>query len=74
MNVIRKRELVKVSADKGKDVKKELEIWYTIAKKAKWENFGDVQKRFKDADLVGELLVFNIRHNRFRPRCHRRCR
>lgn len=40
--------------------------WFAVAKGADWADFGDVRTVFPDADFVGDLLVFDIRHNRYR--------
>ena len=52
--------------NKSKDVQAEALAWYQAAKNADWSSFADVRESFSDVDLVGRLLVFNIRQNRFR--------
>jgi len=44
----------------------ELGGWYLVAKKAAWKNLIDVRGDFTDADQVGKMLVFNVRHNQYR--------
>jgi mRNA interferase HigB len=66
LNVISKHGLVKLLKGKSKDVQSEVFAWYRIARKTDWASLADVRKHFPDADLVGELLVFNIRQNRYR--------
>ena len=66
MNVISKHGLVKLLKGKSRDVQSEVLAWYRVARKADWASFADVRSHFSDADLVGELLVFNIRQNRYR--------
>lgn len=44
----------------------ELQSWYRIAEHAEWQNLMDVRQQFPSADQVGDVLIFNIRHNRFR--------
>ena len=66
MNVISKHGLVKLLKGKSKDVQSEVFAWYRIARKTDWGSLADVRSHFPDADLVGELLVFNIRQNRYR--------
>jgi mRNA interferase HigB len=50
--------------------------WYTLAKESDWANFAAVHAAIPQADLAGELLVFDMRHNRYRlivfPVFHRR--
>jgi len=43
----------------------ELDLWYKTTRAA-WTNLLDVRQNFGSADQVGHLLVFNIRHNRYR--------
>ena len=66
MNVISKPGLLDLIQDKSKDVQEEALVWYQTARRADWDGFGAVRKDFPDADLVESLLVFNIRHNRYR--------
>jgi mRNA interferase HigB len=66
VNVISKPGLMDFLADKSKDVREEALAWYQAARKADWDSFGAVREDFPDADLVNSLLVFNIRHNRYR--------
>src|ERR1035438_6651668 len=33
---------------------------------ARWDNIQDIRQVFPDADQLGQVLVFNIRHNRYR--------
>ena len=51
---------------KSSEVRAELLAWYRAARKADWSSVADVWDSFPDADYVGELLVFNIRQNRYR--------
>src|SRR5204863_238138 len=45
---------------------KELGGWYRIARRAQWHKFEDVRMAFPSTDQVGAILIFNIRHNRYR--------
>ena len=40
--------------------------WYKAARKAAWRNLLDVRRQFSSTDQIGKVLVFNIRHNRYR--------
>jgi len=40
--------------------------WYRVARVADWKNLADVRKIFPSADIVGNVLIFNLRHNRYR--------
>ncbi|MGD0872914.1 MAG: type II toxin-antitoxin system HigB family toxin [Bryobacteraceae bacterium] len=66
MNVISKTGLADLLQGKSQDVQKEAVAWYALAKSADWPNLAAVRTAFPDADLVGGLLVFNIRRNRYR--------
>lgn len=48
------------------DADAELQNWFAIARKAVWRSLLDVRVDFPDADQVGRILVFNIRHNTWR--------
>src|SRR5437588_7100989 len=43
-----------------------LNAWYKIAKNADWKNFADVRNSWKNSDVVGRFVVFDISHNRCR--------
>ena len=66
MNVVSRHGLEKLVAGLPKDVQKEATAWYKVAHATDWKDFAAVRTHFKDADLVNGLLVFNIRHNRYR--------
>jgi mRNA interferase HigB len=51
---------------KSRDVAEEVAIWFKCATAARWDNIQDVRQSFPDTDQVGQVLVFNIRHNRYR--------
>ena len=40
--------------------------WFQIASSADWASLEDVRQAFRSVDLVGSLLVFNLRGNRYR--------
>jgi mRNA interferase HigB len=66
LNVISKPGLNDLLKGKSRDVQTEALAWYAVARGADWNSFAAVRKQFADADLVGKLLVFNIRQNRYR--------
>lgn len=43
-----------------------LNAWYKIAKDADWGNFAEVRASWKNSDIVGRFVVFDISHNRCR--------
>ncbi|HKF47294.1 MAG TPA: type II toxin-antitoxin system HigB family toxin [Terracidiphilus sp.] len=48
------------------DAAKEIRAWFKIIGEVRWQSFVEVRQVFKDADAVGEYVVFNIRRNRYR--------
>jgi mRNA interferase HigB len=44
----------------------ELDGWYRAARVASWLCLADVQTEFPTTDQVDRVLVFDIRHNRYR--------
>ena len=65
MNVISKRELVKLSA-KHPQAETELLAWHKVARGSDWGSLLDVRRNFPSADLVGMVLIFNILGNQLR--------
>jgi mRNA interferase HigB len=43
-----------------------LNTWYKITKNADWRNFADVRNSWRNSDMVGRFVVFDISHNRCR--------
>ena len=43
-----------------------LNAWYKVAKNADWKNFADVRNSWRNSDVVGRFVVFDISHNRCR--------
>jgi mRNA interferase HigB len=68
VNVISKRGLTElIAANKlDRDTCAELASWYRVARSAHWMRLAEVRTDFPSADQVGNVLVFNIRHNRYR--------
>src|SRR5438270_13292775 len=44
----------------------DLSAWYKSAKKAQWDNFGELKQTFGSADQVGNCVVFDVGNNRYR--------
>ena len=65
MNVIGQRDLRKLI---GKHPQSEAELlaWHKAARSADWRSLMDVRASFASADLVGRVLIFNIRNNDLR--------
>ncbi|MBD2013790.1 type II toxin-antitoxin system HigB family toxin [Microcoleus sp. FACHB-53] len=48
------------------DVKKQIDAWYAIVKKAEWQRFEDVRQIYRKAKAVGNFTVFDIKGNDYR--------
>jgi len=48
------------------DAADELLEWHSTAQRANWRSLVDVRQMFTDADQFKCLLIFNVRHNRYR--------
>jgi mRNA interferase HigB len=66
VNVVSMRGLGLILRGKPRDVSEEVATWFKCAMAARWDSIQDVRQCFPDADQVGQVLVFNIRHNRYR--------
>jgi mRNA interferase HigB len=40
--------------------------WYDLVRHNRFANFSEIRRTFPSADLVGDLVVFNVRGNRYR--------
>ncbi len=40
--------------------------WYDLVRNNRFASFSDVRRTFPSADLVGDVVVFNVRGNRYR--------
>ena len=65
VNVIGKRR-VEEFQKLHSDASDELRRWYAVSSKATWKHLIDLRQDFQDADQIGKLVVFNIRHNTYR--------
>lgn len=65
MHVISRKKLLE-AAETHSDLSGPPDIWYRIAKKAKWKNLLDVRRVFPAADAVDRFTVFNIKGNAYR--------
>lgn len=54
------------AARKYRETAAEIGAWVRIVRAARWRNSAELRATFPDADLVDGLVVFNIRHNRYR--------
>ena len=62
MHLITKPRLLADAERFPKDIKKEVENWCGVVKKAEWQSLDDIRKTYSRAvDKVGNFLVFNIK-------------
>lgn len=60
------REAIDEASKAHADWKASLQIWVRVVSESQWRHFADVRQTFRNADLVGPYVVFNIAHNRAR--------
>jgi len=65
LHIITRRKLLE-AAEKHGDLGEPLDVWYRVAKRAKWKNLMEVRQVFPTADAVEEFTVFNIKGNAYR--------
>jgi mRNA interferase HigB len=65
VNVVSKRGLMELAEAKP-EMMEEAIAWYRMARASEWRSLADVRKEFPSADRIGHVLVFNLRHNRYR--------
>jgi mRNA interferase HigB len=66
MRVVSRKAIIEATASHS-EWGASLNAWYKIAKNADWKNFADVRNSWKNSDVVGPFVVFDISHNRCRP-------
>lgn len=49
-----------------RDATSSLNAWYTVVKKARWQNLAELKQVYPSADLVDRYTVFNIKGNKYR--------
>jgi mRNA interferase HigB len=65
MRVVSRKALREAAAKHG-EWSASLKAWYKIAKNADWKNFAEVRNSWRNSDIVGPFVVFDISHNRCR--------
>jgi mRNA interferase HigB len=53
-------------ASRYPDVKKQIENWCDVVKKANWQNLEQVRVNYREAESVGNFTVFNLKGNHYR--------
>ena len=69
VRIITKKRIKEASSEHS-EWKASLESWYKIAKAADWKNFPGVKQSWRNVDLVGICVVFDIANNRARLVAH----
>lgn len=65
MRVIAKSRL-RLYATRYPDSKNALTAWYYVVRRIDFQSFSDLRAVLPSADRVGNLIVFNIKGNRYR--------
>src|SRR5467141_3942880 len=65
MHIIKRGALVSFWQEHP-DARPSLESWYTVVRRASWENLAERKPVYRTADLIGRRTVFNIAGNKYR--------
>lgn len=60
------RKAIREAAARNSEWGASLNAWYKIAKDADWKNFAEVRNSWKNSDVVGRFVIFDICHNKCR--------
>jgi len=60
------RKSIREATAKHSEWAASLNAWFKIAKQADWKNFAEVRNSWRNSDVVGRFVVFDISHNRCR--------
>ena len=60
------RKALRMFAQRHPDSQSALDAWFRIVRTNQFANLVDLRRVFPHADLVGELVVFNIGGNKYR--------
>jgi len=60
------RKAIREAAVEHSDWAASLNAWYKIARNADWKNFSEVRNSWRNSDVAGRFVVFDISHNRCR--------
>jgi len=69
VRIITKKRIKDVISEHS-EWKASLESWHKITKMADWKNFPDVKQSWRNVDLFGMCVVFDIANNRARLVAH----
>ncbi len=60
------RKPIREAAARHSEWAASLNAWYKITRNADWKTFADVRSSWRNSDVVGRFVVFDISHNRCR--------
>jgi mRNA interferase HigB len=60
------RKAIREATAKHSEWGASLNAWFKIASDADWVTFADVRNSWRNSDVVGRFVVFDIGHNRCR--------
>ncbi|MGH9574700.1 MAG: type II toxin-antitoxin system HigB family toxin [Candidatus Acidiferrales bacterium] len=60
------RKMIREATARHSEWGASLNAWYKIAKNADWKNFADARNSWRNSDVVGQFVVFDISNNRCR--------
>jgi len=60
------RKAIREASSRHSEWEASLNAWYKITKNAEWGTFADVRRSWKNSDVVGRFVVFDVSHNRCR--------
>src|ERR1700690_326478 len=60
------RKAIREATAKHSEWSASLNAWHQITKGADWKTFADVRKSWRNSDVVGGFVVFDISHNKCR--------
>jgi len=60
------RKAIREATAKHSEWGASLNAWYKIPRNAEWKNFADVRNSWRNSDVAGRFVVFNVSHNRCR--------
>ena len=60
------RKAIREATAKHSEWGASLDGWFKIARGANWESFAEVRNSWRNSDVVGRFVVFDISHNRCR--------
>jgi mRNA interferase HigB len=65
VRVISRKAIRDAAANRG-EWTASLTAWYKITRNADWKSFADVRRTWKNSDVAGRFVIFDISHNRCR--------